>query len=92
MGSAGPTRLTPPSLPSADWSVGESLRRWNLSCVNVRLDSFGADKPDLARSALPGRHHIQMIVVTLGRDEADSEPDLGKKPPTGPEEPTNSFH
>ncbi|XP_003976466.1 histone-arginine methyltransferase METTL23 [Takifugu rubripes] len=54
---------------SADWSVDELLRRWNLSCANIPLDSFGADKPDLARSALPGRHHIRMTVVTLGRAE-----------------------
>lgn len=81
-------------LRSADWLVEELLRRWNLSCVNIRLDSFGADKPDLARSPLPGRHHIRMTVVTLGRDEegkgqVDRGQDLGKKPPTGPEEPTS---
>lgn len=46
------------------------LRRWNLRCVDVRLDSFGADKPDLAGSRLPGRHRILMTVITLDRTRA----------------------
>lgn len=59
----------PPSPLSADWSVEALLRRWNLRCVDVRLDSFGADTPDLAGSSLPGRHHVLMAVITLGGDE-----------------------
>uniref|UniRef100_H3CLY8 Methyltransferase 23, arginine n=1 Tax=Tetraodon nigroviridis TaxID=99883 RepID=H3CLY8_TETNG len=54
---------------SADWSVAALLRRWNLRCVAVGLDSFGADKPDLAGSNLPGRHRVLMAVITLGGDE-----------------------
>lgn len=60
-----------PSLffPSAEWSVETLLRRWNLRCVDVRLDSFGANKPKLAGSSLPGRHHVLMTVITLAGDQ-----------------------
>ncbi|XP_068605817.1 histone-arginine methyltransferase METTL23 [Brachionichthys hirsutus] len=53
---------------SADWSIEVLLRRWKLSCAEVRLETFGADKAELAGSDLPGKHGVQMMVVTLETD------------------------
>ncbi|XP_053194143.1 methyltransferase-like protein 23 [Scomber japonicus] len=55
---------------SADWSIHSLLHRWKLNCVDVRLESFNADKPGLAGSTLPGRHSIQMMIITLKTDSA----------------------
>lgn len=49
---------------SADWSIEALLWRWKLKCHDVQLDSFEADKPELAGSHLPGNHSIQMMVIT----------------------------
>uniref|UniRef100_A0A3Q4M200 Uncharacterized protein n=3 Tax=Neolamprologus brichardi TaxID=32507 RepID=A0A3Q4M200_NEOBR len=50
---------------SADWSIEVLLHRWNLSCIEVQLDQFDADTPELAGSNLPGNHSIQMMKITL---------------------------
>ncbi|XP_070704536.1 histone-arginine methyltransferase METTL23-like [Pempheris klunzingeri] len=58
---------------SADWSIEALLLRWNLTCVDVRLDHFGADGCDVAGSTLPGSHSVLMMVVTLSADLAALE-------------------
>ncbi|KAM7387599.1 hypothetical protein PAMA_009964 [Pampus argenteus] len=50
---------------SADWSIEALLHRWKLNCVQVQLDTFNADKAELAGSTLPGSHSIQMMIITL---------------------------
>ncbi|XP_034047121.1 methyltransferase-like protein 23 [Thalassophryne amazonica] len=50
---------------SADWSIEALLRRWKLECIDVQLESFNAHKCDLAGSDLPGRHIVQMMIITL---------------------------
>ncbi|KAG8446103.1 hypothetical protein GDO86_013827 [Hymenochirus boettgeri] len=50
---------------SADWSIDGLLYKWNLKCNNVPLNTFNADKECLAGSDLPGRHTVQMFVITL---------------------------
>ncbi|KAM7371390.1 hypothetical protein PAMP_008639 [Pampus punctatissimus] len=50
---------------SADWSIEALLHRWKLNCVQVQLDTFNADKAQLAGSTLPGSHSIQMMIITL---------------------------
>lgn len=54
---------------SADWSMEALLRQWRLRCVNVCLDSFGADKPSVGGSSLPGHHSIQMMVITMETED-----------------------
>lgn len=56
---------------SADWSMEALLHRWNMNCVEVRLETFAADKAELAGSSLPGSHSIDMMIITLksGEDE-----------------------
>nr|XP_046271077.1 methyltransferase-like protein 23 [Scatophagus argus] len=54
---------------SADWSIEALLRRWKLSCVDVQLGTFGADKLELAGSSLPGSHSVLMMVVTLKTED-----------------------
>lgn len=56
---------------SADWSMEALLHRWNMNCVEVRLETFAADKSELAGSSLPGSHSIDMMIITLksGEDE-----------------------
>ncbi|XP_022055708.2 methyltransferase-like protein 23 isoform X3 [Acanthochromis polyacanthus] len=51
-------------LRSADWSIESLLHRWKLNCVEVELDQFDADRCDLAGSSLPGKHSIQMMIIT----------------------------
>ncbi|XP_070779986.1 histone-arginine methyltransferase METTL23 isoform X2 [Enoplosus armatus] len=58
---------------SADWSIEALLHRWKLNCVDVQLENFGADEPELAGSTLPGSHSVQMMIITL-RTEADVGP------------------
>ncbi|XP_041491848.1 methyltransferase-like protein 23 isoform X2 [Microtus oregoni] len=53
---------------SADWSLEDLLYKWDMKCVHVPLESFDADKEDLAESALPGRHTVEMLVVSLGKN------------------------
>lgn len=54
---------------SADWSIEALLHRWKLNCVEVKLESFNADKSQLAGSTLPGRHIIQMMIITLKTED-----------------------
>ncbi|KAM4692566.1 histone-arginine methyltransferase METTL23 [Rhinophrynus dorsalis] len=55
---------------SADWSVEDLLYKWNMKCKNAPLKTFNADKEQLAGSDLPGRHSVQMIVITLDTETA----------------------
>ena len=55
---------------SSDWSLEALLHRWDLDCVEVPLDEFGADRPDLAGSALPGSHSVQMMIITRRTEDA----------------------
>ncbi|XP_060921450.1 methyltransferase-like protein 23 [Labrus mixtus] len=50
---------------SADWSIEALLHRWKLNCVDVHLETFDADKPELAGSTLPGNHSVLMMIITL---------------------------
>ncbi|XP_044037478.1 methyltransferase-like protein 23 [Siniperca chuatsi] len=45
------------------------LRRWKLSCIDVRPENFDADKPELAGSSTPGIHSVQMMIITLKADD-----------------------
>uniref|UniRef100_A0A8C6W8Q2 Histone-arginine methyltransferase METTL23 n=2 Tax=Nannospalax galili TaxID=1026970 RepID=A0A8C6W8Q2_NANGA len=49
---------------SADWSLEGLLYKWNMKCVHIPLMSFEADKEDIAESALPGRHAVEMLVIS----------------------------
>ncbi|XP_008299164.1 histone-arginine methyltransferase METTL23 [Stegastes partitus] len=51
-------------LRSADWSIESLLHRYKLNCVKVELEQFGADGCELAGSTLPGKHSIQMMIIT----------------------------
>ncbi|XP_057673780.1 methyltransferase-like protein 23 [Corythoichthys intestinalis] len=53
---------------SGDWSIEALLHRWKLACVDVDLESFDANKSELAGSSLPGNHVIQMMIITLAKD------------------------
>ncbi|KFV17777.1 Methyltransferase-like 23, partial [Tauraco erythrolophus] len=50
---------------SADWSIEALLCKWKLKSVNIPLHSFSADKEHLAGSTLPGRHTIEMMIISL---------------------------
>ncbi|XP_073462319.1 histone-arginine methyltransferase METTL23 isoform X2 [Aquarana catesbeiana] len=56
---------------SEDWSIEALLHKWNFKCTNVPLKIFDADKECLAGSNLPGRHSIQMMIITLNLDNLD---------------------
>lgn len=58
---------------SCDWSMEALLRRWRLRCVHISLESFGADGPEVGGSTLPGRHSIQMMVITVEEEEEEEE-------------------
>lgn len=45
------------------------LRRWRLRCINISLNSFGADKPSVGGSSLPGHHSIHMMVITMETED-----------------------
>ncbi|KFP77445.1 Methyltransferase-like 23, partial [Apaloderma vittatum] len=49
---------------SADWSVAALLCKWKLKSTHVPLHSFGADQEHLAGSSLPGRHMIEMMIIS----------------------------
>ncbi|KAG8507465.1 Methyltransferase-like protein 23, partial [Galemys pyrenaicus] len=53
---------------SADWSLEALLYKWDMKCVHIPLGSFDADKEDLAESALPGRHTVEMLVISSAKD------------------------
>ncbi|KAM8992009.1 histone-arginine methyltransferase METTL23 [Ara ararauna] len=55
---------------SADWSIEAFLYKWKLRSIPIPLHSFGADKEHLASSSLPGRHTIEMMIISLA--QADS--------------------
>ncbi|XP_030817845.1 methyltransferase-like protein 23 [Camarhynchus parvulus] len=57
---------------SADWSVEALLHKWNLKSTHVPLHSFGADKEHLASSSMPGRHTIEMMIISLAQSEGTS--------------------
>uniref|UniRef100_A0A8C3JU26 Methyltransferase-like 23 n=1 Tax=Calidris pygmaea TaxID=425635 RepID=A0A8C3JU26_9CHAR len=50
---------------SADWSLEALLCKWKLKSILVPLRSFGADQEHLASSSLPGRHTIEMMIISL---------------------------
>ncbi|NWU77066.1 MET23 protein, partial [Onychorhynchus coronatus] len=54
---------------SADWSIEALLCKWNLRSTHVPLHSFNADKEHLASSSLPGRHTIEMMIISLAESE-----------------------
>lgn len=49
---------------SADWSLEALLYKWEMRCAHVPLGSFDADKEHIADSALPGRHTVEMLVIS----------------------------
>lgn len=53
---------------SADWSLEALLYKWDMKSVHIPLESFGADKDDIAESALPGRHTVEMLVISFAKD------------------------
>ncbi|XP_021571563.1 methyltransferase-like protein 23 isoform X1 [Carlito syrichta] len=53
---------------SADWSVEALLYKWDMKCVHIPLESFDANKEDIAESALPGRHTVEMLVISFAKD------------------------
>ncbi|XP_061233012.1 histone-arginine methyltransferase METTL23 isoform X2 [Neopsephotus bourkii] len=55
---------------SADWSIEALLYKWKLRSIPIPLQAFGADKEHLASSSLPGRHTIEMMIISLA--QADS--------------------
>ncbi|XP_050775387.1 histone-arginine methyltransferase METTL23 isoform X1 [Gopherus flavomarginatus] len=52
---------------SSDWSIEALLYKWKLKNVHAPLRSFNADKEQLASSPLPGRHTIEMMIISLAR-------------------------
>ncbi|XP_030362355.1 methyltransferase-like protein 23 [Strigops habroptila] len=52
---------------SADWSIEALLYKWKLRSIPIPLHSFGADKEHLASSPLPGRHTIEMMIISLAQ-------------------------
>lgn len=53
---------------SADWSLEALLYKWGMKCVHIPLASFDADRDDIAESALPGRHTVEMLVISFAKD------------------------
>lgn len=51
-------------LRCASWTVSDFLAKWELSAEEVKLESFKAEGSCLAGSNLPGRHTIQLLVVS----------------------------
>ncbi|XP_061867119.1 histone-arginine methyltransferase METTL23 isoform X2 [Colius striatus] len=54
---------------SADWSIEALLCKWKLKHTHIPLCSFGADQEHLASSPLPGRHTIEMMIISLAQSE-----------------------
>ncbi|NWI55968.1 MET23 protein, partial [Calyptomena viridis] len=54
---------------SADWSIEALLCKWKLKSIHVPLRSFGADKEHLASSSLPGRHTIEMMIISPAQSD-----------------------
>ncbi|XP_039082163.1 methyltransferase-like protein 23 isoform X1 [Hyaena hyaena] len=55
---------------SADWSLEALLYKWDMKCVHIPLESFDADKEDIAESALPGRHTVEMLVISFAKKDS----------------------
>ncbi|XP_006145793.1 methyltransferase-like protein 23 isoform X1 [Tupaia chinensis] len=53
---------------NADWSLEALLYKWDMKCVHIPLVSFDADKEDIAESALPGRHTVEMLVISFAKE------------------------
>lgn len=53
---------------SAECSLEALLYKWELQCIHIPLESFGADKEHLAESALPGRHTVEMMIISLAKN------------------------
>ncbi|NP_083141.3 histone-arginine methyltransferase METTL23 [Mus musculus] len=53
---------------SADWSLEGLLYKWDMKCVHIPLESFDADKEDIAESTLPGRHTVEMLIISFAKD------------------------
>uniref|UniRef100_A0A0K8RXC3 UPF0563 protein C17orf95-like n=1 Tax=Crotalus horridus TaxID=35024 RepID=A0A0K8RXC3_CROHD len=49
---------------SANWSIEGLLYKWEMESTCVPLQSFEANKEQLAGSSLPGMHTIQMMVIS----------------------------
>ncbi|XP_030591272.1 methyltransferase-like protein 23 [Archocentrus centrarchus] len=54
---------------SADWSIEVLLHRWSLSCADIQLQHFDADRSELGGSTLPGNHSIQMMKISLKTED-----------------------
>ncbi|XP_028572869.2 histone-arginine methyltransferase METTL23 isoform X1 [Podarcis muralis] len=52
---------------SADWSIEGLLHKWEMESISVPLQSFEANKEQLAGSTLPGRHTIEMLILTTNK-------------------------
>nr|XP_019966922.1 PREDICTED: methyltransferase-like protein 23 isoform X2 [Paralichthys olivaceus] len=57
--------------PRAQFWTTYQERRWNMNCVDIQLENFGADKSELAGSTLPGSHSVHMMIITLNTQELD---------------------
>lgn len=53
---------------SADWSLEGLLYKWDMKCVHIPLESFDADKEGIAESTLPGRHTVEMLIISFAKD------------------------
>ncbi|XP_001380600.2 histone-arginine methyltransferase METTL23 [Monodelphis domestica] len=53
---------------SAECSLEALLYKWELQCIHIPLESFGADREHLAESALPGRHTVEMMIISLAKN------------------------
>lgn len=49
---------------SSDWNINNLLMKWNLKCIEVPLNSFGADKFNVAGSDLPGLKTISLYIIS----------------------------
>ncbi|XP_026717071.1 methyltransferase-like protein 23, partial [Athene cunicularia] len=54
---------------SADWSIEALLCKWKLKTIHIPLHSFSADQEHLASSSLPGRHTIEMMIISLAQSD-----------------------
>ncbi|XP_074777953.1 histone-arginine methyltransferase METTL23 isoform X1 [Athene noctua] len=54
---------------SADWSIEALLCKWKLKTIHVPLHLFSADQEHLASSSLPGRHTIEMMIISLAQSD-----------------------
>ncbi|XP_050735480.1 histone-arginine methyltransferase METTL23-like [Eriocheir sinensis] len=49
---------------ASDWSLEHLLHKWNLSCTQLPLLTFDADRTNIAESNLPGSHTIHVFQIT----------------------------